>query len=144
MKKGIANPADFRQEIKECFFRQSVEITETLADSELEDLQMQLYSKFTSEERKKLAKMAEKLNKYIKKLNSRPFLQVMAGSATKASLRNESARSFNVYEIDYDKMGFRFSIIQYDWEDNKFKNSNTRINFNFLDSRKLVLEDAEG
>ena len=67
-------------------------------------------------ERKELEKVAKKFNKVLKHLSSRPFLQIMCGSTTKASPNFDRNRSFNVYKIEKTDEGNKFRMERYTWE----------------------------
>lgn len=114
--KALKNPEALEREIKDLLNQYRLD-GETIIDSrELKEIRSRISTGLTMTERKELEKVAKKFNKVLKHLSSRPFLQIMCGSTTKASPNFDRGRSFNVYKIEKTTEGNKFLMERYTWE----------------------------
>jgi hypothetical protein len=66
-------------------------------------------------ERKQFARKLDVLDKIVDHLKSRPFVQVMAGSAAKRPGKKDKPRSFATLNIERLDDGYRFTSERYPW-----------------------------
>lgn len=122
--KGLENPLEFENLLRDFFKKYDPNaLTDNIIDEkEIKDIIKRVKIELTSEEREQLKILSKNMNKIIRKLSSRQFIQIMAGSACKASDKNEKNRSFNIYNIEPTYFGYRFHCDKYAWdkENNEF------------------------
>jgi predicted phosphodiesterase len=114
--KALKNPEELEQNIRELLKSYRLEGEEIIDSRELKEIRARISTGLTMQDRNELEKVAKKFNQILKHLGSRPFLQVMCGSTTKASSDPNKQRSFNVYKIEKVDRGTKFRIERYRWE----------------------------
>jgi len=114
--RALKNPEALEGEIKELLKSYRLEGEEIIDSRELKEIRGRISTGLTMRERKDLEKVAKKFNQILKHLSSRPFLQIMCGSTTKASPNFDRGRSFNVYKIEKSEEGTKLRVERYRWE----------------------------
>jgi predicted phosphodiesterase len=97
----IKNPVNFVKEIEDFIRNYEPSGYEMLDQEDLEGIQSKISSELKKVEREFLGEFAEKyIKKFVHGINSRPFIQSMAGSAAKNCNNQDKQRSFNIYKIE--------------------------------------------
>jgi hypothetical protein len=86
-----------------------------LTPEEIDHIQRRIVAELSAAQRKQLTGVANRLQAEVIRLDSRPFLQSMSGSACKEPGTSDKRRSFNIYRIDADETGYRLRSDQYIW-----------------------------
>ena len=81
---------------------------------EMEELRKRIAISIRVEDLPHLEEEARWIGEEVKAMASRPFLQVMNGSASK-STSEEKKRSFNIYSVRKVARGWQFQSDEYDW-----------------------------
>jgi predicted phosphodiesterase len=97
----IRNPASFVGEIQGFVRNFETRGYELLDQEDLTAIQSKISSELKKTDRTFLAEFAEEyVKKFVQNINSRPFIQSMAGSAAKNCKKGDKSRSFNIYSIE--------------------------------------------
>ncbi|MCX6168668.1 MAG: metallophosphoesterase [Ignavibacteriales bacterium] len=88
-----------------------------ISSHELREIQKFINTSISQTKRQELKKIVSELNKIIKEFKHRPFLQLMAGSASKSVSDFSRERSFNDYTIKRDAAGYHIKSSRHDWDD---------------------------
>ena len=137
--KALKNPEELEQNIRELLASYRLEGEEIIDSRELKEIRARISTGLTMQERKELERVAKKFNQILKHLGARPFLQVMCGSTTKASLNLDKQRSFNVYKIEKGEGGTKFRIERYKWENEAKAFSDKPLVYEHTFDRERVL-----
>ncbi len=118
LRGGLDDPDSLEREAKKLFGTHPELGAHRFSRAELEDIRKQISINLRPEERKRLKAIADKIFKVVSSLESRTFVQAMAGSACKAGspVGRSKFRSFNVYEILPTESGFHLKSYQYAWD----------------------------
>ena len=116
--KGLDNPFEFESLLKAFINKHNLNaLSDDITDeNEIQEIIKRVKIEFSKDEREQLKIISDGMKKIIKKLSSRQFLQVMAGSACKASVDIKKNRSFNIYHIEPTEFGYRFQSDKYYWD----------------------------
>lgn len=116
LRHTLLAPERFEEEILKVLRRGGLRESEELTRLELEEIGRRLRSSWSTEELKKLELVARRIERFVKALSSRPFLQVVGGSATKEVESAKRVRSLEILEIEADNREFRVLVNHHRWE----------------------------
>ena len=116
LKEGLDNPEKLEREVMEFIVSEGVSGSDVINKSELNDIKKRITTGLSIEDRKKLLVVSKKIVGLSKSLASKPFIQSMSGSSTKAVCSKEKVRYFNQYKMEKDSSGWRIKLNRYHWD----------------------------
>lgn len=138
--KGIDKPDNFEHEVRDFILKNKLSAVDDdlLNEAELLEIASRIRISLNDQEKQKIKVLAMDLKRIIKKLYSRQFLQLMAGSACKAHNDEGKIRSFNIYRITPNLSGFLLKCDRYNWDkDGKEFNPNPQsVLYEFKDDNR--------
>lgn len=126
LEAGLRDPTILRQYLNVVLAHQNRDSERVVEGRELMEICKSLDIRFSPQERKAIASViAGYMNTLGNRLIRRPFVQLMSGSTTKASLDQHKDRHFNIYRISLSGDGFEFNVTEYDFNDEAMEFSPT-------------------
>ncbi len=141
LQASLQTPAALEGEVIRFLRQYKLVPNEVVSSEELREIQRRLKTQFSAEERKQLIVLGEKIKGIAKRLSSRPFLQIMAGSSAKESSNHDKKRSFNIYEIAPRQDGYDLTVRHYVWDAslNNFSPNPETKTYRFNDSDRFIV-----
>ncbi len=118
LEEGLRDKRAIKDEVLEYLLKQRTgRATGLFERDEIITLHRQIMKRFHGSEKKDLWRLSESIRPLVAKLASRPFAQVVAGSACKSSAVESRARSFNAYEIEslIEQEKYKLTVKRYSW-----------------------------
>lgn len=131
LKNGLDNPNGLKRTVEKFLHDAGTTGASMLDSRELKSIQKRISVGFNTQERKELRKVADSISTISRELKSRQFLQLMSGSSAKASSPPEQKRSFHIYRIRRDDVGWSVVCERYNWEGSAFSDKPTSRNHSF-------------
>ena len=122
LKEGLTDPDPLESKVKKFLKEHRQSGAHALSSSEIKEIKKRLSIGLTLQERKKLRYVAAKISAETKRIKSRPFIQVMAGSVAKTCCGGDRPRSFNMLRISNRENGWSIVCERFiwDWESREF------------------------
>jgi predicted phosphodiesterase len=122
LKQGLQSPDTLERNVKQFIHTQGVSAAEVIEPYELKEIQRHIAIGLTVDERKQLKIVADRINKSIQNLYSRPFLQIMSGSCSKACSEKNKQRTYNVIKLSCHKKKWNVVCERniWDWQSKQF------------------------
>ena len=141
LQSSLQQPAALEKEVRNFLKQYKLSPNEVVSSDELREIQRRLKSQFSAQERKQLELLGEKIQGIARKLNSRPFLQIMAGSSAKESNSSDKKRSFNIYEIVAQRDRYDLIVRTYVWDPSllMFSQNPETSTYRFNDSDRFIV-----
>lgn len=141
LQSSLQNPAALEGEVIRFLQQYKLVPNEVVSSEELREIQRRLKTQFSAQERKQLGRLGEKIQAIAKKLSSRPFLQIMAGSSAKETSNHDKRRSFNVYQVAPRQDGYDLTVQHYIWDTslNTFSSNPETKTYKFNDSDRFII-----
>jgi len=96
LKEGLINPDKLERNVKKFISKHGTCGSEIINKQELKEIQKRIAIGLSINERKQLKNIAQSIKRITKKLNARPFSQIMSGSSSKSCSCEDKVRSFNL------------------------------------------------
>jgi predicted MPP superfamily phosphohydrolase len=133
--EGVDNPEIFEKSFRKFIKDHMPEALDDgiLDEKEIKEIISRVKIELSSEDRVRIKKMDKQIKKILSQLETRQFLQIMAGSACKANNGTEKNRSFYIYNIEPTTNGIRFIADKYSWVNDRkcFNEQPTTNQFEF-------------
>ncbi|MEP1871169.1 MAG: metallophosphoesterase [Paraglaciecola sp.] len=132
LQRSLESPLVLREELQRYLKKKSnVSQAGLFDDDEIRELHEKIKDTFSSDERKKLSRVAITLKGLIERLGGRPFVQLIAGSSAKSSEHSNRSRALNTFEVSHDskRQGTNFSYRRFLWDGEAVAQDGSKGNF---------------
>ena len=119
LTEAIADPSKLESAVSKFLKENKIVATDVLERRELEEMERALDINFNKEERKRLEPVAAKIAALARHLGSRPFLQIMSGTAAKRITDKHESPSFNIYTITFSSEETNIRCEKFLWSSNR-------------------------
>lgn len=146
LDRALQDPDAVQGEVRRFLAKRGARAEEVISRRELDELRQQIARHVRLEHRRALRPILRQIREFVRALEARPFIQIVAGSAAKNPRSPEARRSFNVYEIINNDSGWTLYSERYSWDPSteEFLGTPARHQHEFTETRTPKFRLAGG